>query len=427
LFTTNLDIPVDQVAYFVRRLLVLATSCDDRYNQDFETIKYWDFIKAEQMSQNYQHYLGEGFTRSLVAMQAEIASTRTVGRILWQLFYGIFMPGWTFDRLLDGPTNDVWLFPWVDYLTSKGVKFESGTALQAFQLDGQKIAGVNVMSNGVPVQIQADYYVSAVPVEVMQTLLTPQLQAAAPSLAHLDKLTTAWMNGIQFYLHTDEPLADGHSIYLDSNWALTSISQRQFWSNYNLSNYGNGQVGGILSVDISNWTAPGNFNQKAAQDCTSREEIMAEVWAQLKAALNNQVPPQIEDANLVDWFLDPDIVLPNNSPATNAEPLLINYAGSLQYRPDATTEISNLFLASDYVHTYTDLATMEGANEAARRATNGILAASGSNAQPCQLYTFSYPFVIKVARDADYIAFKAGLPNWFDDAGWQKLGMAPRA
>ena len=37
----------------------------------------------------------------------------------------------------------------------------------------------------------------------------------------------------------------------------------------------------------------------------------------------------------------------------------------------------NLFLAADYVRTYTDLATMEAANEAARRAVNGILKASG--------------------------------------------------
>ena len=72
------------------------------------------------------------------------------------------------------------------------------------------------------------------------------------------------MNGIQFYLETDEPLTDGHAIYLDSNWALTSISQRQFWRGYDLSEYGNGRVGGILSVDISNWTAPGNFNGKPA-------------------------------------------------------------------------------------------------------------------------------------------------------------------
>ena len=71
------------------------------------------------------------------------------------------------------------------------------------------------------------------------------------------------MNGIQFYLETDQPLADGHTIYLDSNWALTSISQRQFWRDYDLSQYGNGRVGGILSVDISNWTAPGQLQRQA--------------------------------------------------------------------------------------------------------------------------------------------------------------------
>ena len=43
----------------------------------------------------------------------------------------------------------------------------------------------------------------------------------------------------------------------------------------------------------------------------------------------------------------------------------------------AVTAIPNLFLASDYIQTYTDLATMEGANEAARRAVNGILDARG--------------------------------------------------
>ena len=36
---------------------------------------------------------------------------------------------------------------------------------------------------------------------------------------------------------------------------------------------------------------------------------------------------------------------------------------------------SNLLLAADYVRTFTDLATMEGANEAARRADHGALLA----------------------------------------------------
>ena len=55
----------------------------------------------------------------------------------------------------------------------------------------------------------------------------------------------------------------------------------------------------------------------------------------------------------------------------NAEPLLVNLVNTWALRPEATTAIPNLFLASDYVRTHTDLATMEGANEAARRAVNG--------------------------------------------------------
>ena len=44
-------------------------------------------------------------------------------------------------------------------------------------------------------------------------------------------------------------------------------------------------------------------------------------------------------------------------------------------RPQAATEIGNLLLASDYVRTHTELATMEGANEAGHRAVNAILLA----------------------------------------------------
>ena len=49
----------------------------------------------------------------------------------------------------------------------------------------------------------------------------------------------------------------------------------------------------------------------------------------------------IDDSNLLGWFLDPDIQFPNPSAVTNLEPLLVNTAGSLQYRPEAKTEIPN--------------------------------------------------------------------------------------
>jgi len=409
---TNLEIPFEETKYFVRQLLGLATSCDERYLAEFETIAFWDFIGAPTRSVNYQKYLGQGLTRSLVAMRAEESSTRTVGRILLQLFYSLLVPGRVMDRLLNGPTNDVWIDPWRRHLTDRlGVALQPSAEVRALNLAGGRLRSVTIEQGGQATEVTADYYVAAVPVEIMQGLATEELKKAAPSLSRIGELCTAWMNGIQFYLHTDEPLANGHAIYLDSNWALTSISQHQFWRTYDLAQYGNGRTGGILSVDISNWTSPGNFNGKPAMECVSREEVKDEVWAQLKASLNVAGLQQIEDENLIDWFLDPDIQLPNPNGVTNLEPLLINHAGSLAFRPEAHTEIGNLFLASDYVRTYTDLATMEAANEAARRATNAILAASGVDAPPCGLWEFDIPEFARAAQLVDRGRFQLGLPN----------------
>jgi uncharacterized protein with NAD-binding domain and iron-sulfur cluster len=407
----KLDLPHDEIAFFVTRLLALATSCEARFHDEFERVSFWDFIDAARKSENYQRYLGQGMTRSLVAMRAEDSSTRTVGRILLQLFYGILIPGRVFDRLLNGPTNTVWIDPWCRHLAGLGVTLEPNCTIRSLNLSHGALGSVTIERHGRPEEISADFYIAAVPVEIMRGLVTPALARAAPSLARLGELRTEWMNGIQFYLRTDRPLTDGHAIYLDSNWALTSISQRQFWRDYDLARYGDGRIGGILSVDISNWTAPGNFNGTPAMAAASREEIKDEVWAQLKAALNAPDGLQLEDENLLGWYLDPDIQLPNPGSVTNAEPLLINHAGSLALRPAAHTEIANLFLASDYVRTYTDLATMEGANEAARRATNAILAVSGVDATPCELFEFDIPKPMREAQVLDELRFRMGLPN----------------
>ena len=74
------------------------------------------------------------------------------------------------------------------------------------------------------------------------------------------------------------------------------------------------------------------------------------------------------------------------------------------------TSIENLFLVSDYVRTHTDLATMEGANEAARRAVNGILDASGSGAPRCAVWPLEEPAIFAPARAIDRIRFALGRP-----------------
>ncbi len=404
---TPLGVPAPELAYFVSRLLIVAASCPERRLAEFENIAWWDFIAAPRMSKTYQAYLGQGLTRSLVAMRAQESSTRTVGVTQLQLLYGLISPDHVFDRLLMGPTNDVWIDPWTVYLRKLGVEFHPEARVTAIERDGARVTGVTVASGP---RIEADYYLAALPVEVMASLLTEELKRAAPSIANLDKLQTRWMNGIQFYLSRDVPVVNGHAIYLDSPWALTSISQRQFWTNVDFSELGNGAVQGILSADISEWEAPGVVYGKPARECTA-PQIQEEVWTQLKQHLNAGGATTLNDANLLSWFLDPDIEFPNPGTAANAEPLLINIAGSLQYRPEAQVEMENLFLASDYVRTYTDIACMEAANEAARRAVNCVLAASGSAASPAQLWPLEEPAFLKPLQEVDRIRFGLGLPH----------------
>jgi 15-cis-phytoene desaturase len=406
---SGIGVPENEILFFVDRLLTLLTTCPERRIAEYEQTSWWTFIGAANRSTAYQTLLGKGLTRSLVAVRAQEGSTRTVGYTLLQLLSGLMTRG-GFDRLLTGPTNDVWLIPWVAYLRQRGVDFQSGTTIKSFHSSPARITSVTAETNGQSHQIIADYYISAMPVEIMTELVDDQLKAAAASLANLDKLRTAWMNGIQFYLAQDVPLEFGHSLYADSPWALTSVSQRQFWSHANLADFGDGRLGGILSVDISDWETPGIVYGKTATRC-SAEEIESEVWAQIKLHVNVSGADVIRDEYLLSWFLDPDVQFPNPMRVANLEPLLINTAGSLQYRPEAFTEIPNLFLASDYVKTYTDVACMEAANEAARRAVNSLLDRTGSNAQRVSVWPLTEPDFFKPLVDYDRLRFRMGLPH----------------
>ncbi len=60
----------------------------------------------------------KGSPSLLVASKAKLASTKTVGDIFLQLLFDLTNPTISTDRLLNGPTNEVWLNPWLTYLKS---------------------------------------------------------------------------------------------------------------------------------------------------------------------------------------------------------------------------------------------------------------------------------------------------------------------
>ena len=457
LHTHDTGLQPGEARFFAEKLWQLMTSCQRRRDLDYEKVGWWQFMDADNRSVAYQHLLVEGLTRTLVAANAKKASTKTGGDIFIQLLFNIANPGMHTDRVLNGPTTQVWIDPWEAYLMSKGVRFFKRALVEDVVCDKGKVQSVTIQDwqKGLPYDppAQGDYYLLATPVEVAAVVLNDTLKKSIGSLQHLDDLAkdVAWMNGIQFYLNEEIEIVKGHCIYVDSEWALTSISQLPFWTDFDMSQRSDGGVKTIFSVDISDWDklspAEPGLPPMMAKDCQTFDEIADRVWAQLKRSLNVDGKILLRDdmryATYKDhgvpyegFYLDhslneelpPTATDPGASAVgvksvdshklVNHEPLLVNTVNSWFQRPDTyLAGLGNLFLASDYVRTSTDLATMEGANEAARRAVNSIIAASGSDAPFCDVWQLHEPVFFLPLKWYDLWRYRHGMP-WGKAPSW---------
>ena len=413
-------LPPHELAYFVERLMVFLTSCDERRFGQWEHTSWWDFIKAEDKSDEYKKVLARGLTRAVVAAKERKASTRTIGNMGEAFAYCIMNRGndGAPDRVLNLPTNEAWINPWVKLLRSQGVRFHVGQRVEALRMRGGEVESARVVDrHGRRRTIEADWFVSAMPAERARRLWSPAVLRKDESLALMDELYVDWMNGIQYYLSKPFHVVRGHLTFIDAPWAVTALTQAQFWADRDFQrDYGNGQQVDSFSVDISDWDTPGIVYGKPAKECTPKQ-VAKEIFEQIKLHLNDNGEDILTDDMVDSWHLDPAIKWHRRRRRnSNDEPLLVNTVGTWEKRPTAKTEIPNLFLSGDYVQTDVDLATMEGANESGRAAVNALLEASGAKAEPVQMYKLYDPPEFEAAKAADRELYKQGQPNAFDKA-----------
>ncbi|MQY27751.1 hydroxysqualene dehydroxylase [Nocardia aurantia] len=409
-------LPPAELAFFGRRMALWFTCSTERRYGQLEYISWWDMLAADGKSPAYQEYLVSALTRITVAAKPHLSSARTIGTIGEALvlastgLYPQYQGG--ADRILNGPTNEVWIDPWADYLRSRGVRFEMGTRATVLNLDDGRIAAVTVRdAAGAVSRVTADWYICAMPVDRVVDLLDDAILAADPRLAGMRDLMTDWMVGIQFYLNRPTGLPEGHIAALGTPWALTALRQAPMWPVDFPARYGDGTVLECLSVDVSDWDAPGIRFGKPARLCTA-EEVAQETWAQLQAWLNTTTD-WLRDEDLATWHLDPGVHW-SGGVTHNDTPLLVNTVGSYDNRPDAHCAIPNLFFGGDHVRTSIDLATMEGANESGRAAANAVMDAANDPGPRAAIFPLVEPAEFAALRRLDADRYRAGLPHLLD-------------
>lgn len=408
---SGIDIPPKELAYFLNRYWVFVTSCEQRRYKEYENISWMDFVHAEGKSEGYKKYLAQAITRNLVAAKGDKASARTLGNISFQLILGALKPNGRSAFVLNGPTSEMWIEPWVNLLKSKGLKINFGSELYWLHTQNGEIDSAYVKAGLKKQTVKADHFILALPPEKVFPLLNEGILGGDDRLKGIGKIQTEWMVGIQLYLGKDVRLGEGTQLYIDSPWAITAVSQSNFWRR-GINTYSDAAQG-ILSVDVSNWDAPGILYGKTAKECQP-EEIFNEVWAQLLESLDEPSRSELIDARVVSWNLDPGISFGRNGATANEDQLFINTPGTWWNRPTSETRFSNLFLAGDYIQTHTDLACMESANEAGRRAVNGILKNSRTDFKPCDIFPLREPLVLEAEKLQDLARFKLGLRNVHD-------------
>ncbi|KNB50662.1 hypothetical protein AC230_21605 [Streptomyces caatingaensis] len=407
-------LPPGETLFYARQLVILFTSCRERLFGQWEYVPWWDFIRAGRMSREYQQVLG-GNVQLLQALRPATASSRTCGQGYEALLYDALGRGTDgpADAVLDGPTSEAWIDPWVDHLRALGVRFVFGSAVERLEPQRGRVAwAATRTARGGTERVDADWFVVAVPSDRAVRLWNPALRAADPRLAAMDGLQQTWCSGVQFFLRRPADVIAGHVAHVDSPWKLVSIDQSKLWRAPFERTWGDGLARESLSVVVSDWDTPGVLYGRPARQCT-RAEVAREVWAQLRAHLGAAVLP---DSSLHSWYLD-EAISEGADGLRNDDPFLMNTTGSWDLRPEAVTAVGNLFLAGDWVRTYSnvDFATMETANEAGRRAAAGVLAAAGG-ADGAGVRTFKgYEAPeFALARAVDKERWRLGLPHLLD-------------
>jgi hypothetical protein len=183
----------------------------------------------------------------------------------------------------------------------------------------------------------------AIPPNALAQLVDFDVLQLAPQLGNVIKLRSEPMAALNLYFKRRIPnIPKEITILMDSEHGLTFLDNSQRSAHASPSDVT------FLNVVASDFSALGQ--------CTGTNE-----YDRTKEILYQEL------AHYLDFKYDPisrmdDIDRDRSHMQTNVgEGLFTNDVGTWDFRPDATSAISNLFIAGDYCKTFVDVVTIEGA------------------------------------------------------------------
>jgi 15-cis-phytoene desaturase len=387
-------------------LLYGFTSCDERL-KTLDNHTWWeslDYTSKSNLLREIGPWLGmdryKGSYNSVIKVGMEM-----------QILPSKINSNYT-DHITTKPTNEAWFDHWKAHLISKNVNFKMNTELLNINIINNHIVSAQTNKN----TIVADYYIFALPIEILSTLInkTPELNYGYLKQEKIQKLTDTCLHiqlSFQVYFNKMIELGNSKNAFLltDSPWDLIILSYDQAYINTNICDL-IPEVKGAWSVAVCTSYIPGIVFGKSFVDC-SYEEIIIELWAQLSNSpklrelikTNNDF--DLTDDLVIKWSnMWPTFYYQDNKLKTD-EPKFTNNVGSLALRPSIKTHIDNLFISTAYTRETIDVFSMEAA------AISGIYTANLINSNIDKPMMIDRPYSFWLMRKIDEILYCLNVPN----------------
>lgn len=419
------DIEARDIRLFTVELTRFLLTSHERAVETWEHETLNTFIERNRFSEGMVTFLKS--LRALSAMRADRGSLRTLFFTMTQMLADFDEEYALWDALLPGPTDYLMLEPWQQELERLDVNISYSARVSGLEFRPHEpglpatLSRVSFEGSAAIEATPEDHFLMALPFEVARPLLVNAAGGLPPALAALPEIKQRPDNsgdgaepmvGVQFFLSEDVEMVSGHTVYPTAPWAMTSVSQAQFWrSTFAVpldELFEAPELKGVLSCIISAWDNKAPRIGKAPETCTA-EEIAREAFAQVLEGSGVDLSWE----QVLGFHVDADIQF---SPGTAfcPTPLWVSPRGSFSHRPLADFGADNLFIASDWARTETDVGSMESADEAARwsvRAVARRLPEPPPESALPQVPRLRLWRAVEIARRVDKWLFEHGIPH----------------
>lgn len=358
----------------------------------YTIIKLWLIANCscEKRLENYDHVLWKTITSSLspemkkwIVDSPAIYLGMDIDNLSAHLMFKMMNATYSSDLgeydfySFDGPMNQTWFDPWIKFLKNQGVKFYFNHTIDEIVLsEDNNISYIKTSDDQI---VTADIYINSLSIEGWSNAVRniPNYNIKFKELEMQSRqLQTQVLYFFDKVFYLEKPTI---VVLPDTPWCLMFRQEGALW---NLTK------GDILSVGIGIWSRNGIYHKKPASMCT-REELAEEVWEQIRMNKGLLENLKFVDGNnlesisdLPEWNIWYSYDFYDNSMNT-FEPKFSNNIGTLSLRPDISDEtIENVYHATAYTRTESNIFCMESAAEAGRCVAKYIVSGEMENDKP---------------------------------------------